>query len=234
MARLVQLQDIREDVRQRCDLDTFSATSYVTATAVNRMINTSIHALRSLLMQAWGEGYFTKQAALSTVADTATTALPSDFSKMVTLVWKRGKDDIVPVFEAQIDEYSFTIFDSRTWDLPRYRLRENEILWFPNPDDVYNLFLEYVYHPADLSLDTDTFEAGPNWEEWVVVDVCRKVFEREEKNTQPWMMERARVEELILSTSPYRSETSNHHIREIDDEPRYGTRELRNLLWRNG
>jgi hypothetical protein len=227
MARNVTLTAITEDVRQRLDLDSFSADTHVTSTAVTRMINTSLQSLYSLLMRSWGEGYFTTSDTITTTADIATTSLPSDFVKLIALYWVRGTNDIVPIQEASHDLRIMTQWSSRAWELPRYRLRHSTLQWVPKPNSAYTVALEYVYSPADLSAGSDTFDAGPGWDEWVVLDVCRKIREKSEKDPTEFLAERARVESNILAVSPYRSETSNHIIRDVesgyeyDDRPRW-------------
>ena len=59
MPRSVTLTNLTEDIRQRADLPTFSTTTFITSTAVTRMINQSLQALYSLVMHAFGDGYFT-------------------------------------------------------------------------------------------------------------------------------------------------------------------------------
>ena len=199
MARNVTLTNLREDVRQRCDLPAYSTSTFITETAVTRMINVSLQSLYAKLMEAWGEGYFTTSASLATVADTATTALPSDFVKLTKLVWLRGTDDVVDVHLAQSDDYGFTQWASRAWDRPLYRLRQGTILWVPKPNQVYNLVCEYVQAPADLSSGGDTFDAGPGWDEYVVLDVARKVFERQDKDARHFIAARNEVERNIVT-----------------------------------
>lgn len=233
MGRSVALSTIREDIRQRCDLPTFSATTYVTTAAVNRMINTSLQGLYSLLMQAWGEGYFTTSTTLTTSAGAGTTSLPTDFLKLINLLWVRGTDDVVTISEAQHDERLLTQWSARTWTAPKYRLRHSTLQWVPPPSAVYNLVIEYVYAAPDLSADDDPFDAGPGWDEWVVLDVCRKIRQREEKDATEFQAERERVEANILVLSPQRSETSNRVIRDLS-ETTLGVRELRDRMWRDG
>lgn len=231
MARSVSLTNITEDIRQRADLPTFSSTTFVTDTAVTRMINQSLQALYSLIMGAYGDGYFVKSAAMS--ASAATSNLPTDFLRMVSLVWLRGTDDIVPVLEAEADDYAYAQYAARAWDAPRYRLRHSTIVWLPSPSTTYSLNIEYVYAPADLSAGGDTFDGGPGWDEWVALDVCRKIREREEKDASDFVRERARVEAMILSQSPYRQETQHKQVRDSWDAP-MGGHALRQWLWRGG
>lgn len=234
MGRNVQLSELREDVRQRCDLPTFTSSTFITTDAVTRMINVSLQTLYSRLMEAWGEGYFSKSGNITANIDNATSDLPADFLKMVSAHWLRGTDDIVPMREASIDDLRFAQFASREWSSPRYRLRTNTILWVPTPSVEYEVAVEYVYAAPDLSADDDTFDAGPGWDEYVVLDVCRKVFERQEKDAQHFIAARNEVERNIITLSPHRSETENHVVRESPDDRMWGTRDLRDMLWRDG
>ena len=233
MPRSVTLTNLTEDIRQRADLPTFSTTTFITSTAVTRMINQSLQALYSLVMNAFGDGYFTKTGSLTATANTATTSLPSDFLRMVALVWNRGTDDIIPVLEADAEDgYVRASYAARSWDSPRYRLRHSALVWVPMPIATQTLTIEYVYAPADLSSGSDTFDGGPGWDEWVALDVCRKIREREEKDASDFVRERARVEAMILTQSPYRQETQNKQIRDVWGSEALGTRDLRNRMWR--
>lgn len=228
MARSVSLDDLREDIRQRCDLPAFSTDTAITTSAVTRMINVSLQAFYARLMEAWGEGYFTTSTTLTALATQPAVNLPSDFLKLVSLHWVRGTDDIVPVQLAQADDYRLASYDARTWTCPKYRLRHDSILLLPTPSDTYTLYIEYVQLPADLSAGSDTFDAGPGWDEWVVLDASRKIFERQQKDAQHFLMGREDVERNVLTLSPHRTETENVVVRDAYSPT--GTRELRDWL----
>lgn len=234
MPRTVSLTNITEDIRQRCDLPTFSTTTFITSTAVTRMINESLQSLYSVIADAYGDGYFTTSASVTASANTATSNLPSDFLRLVSLVWNRGTDDIVPLREASVDDYPLAQYAARAWDAPLYRLRQSTILWLPKPNATYTLTMEYVQSPADLSAGGDTFDGGPGWAEWVALDVARKIFERQEKDARDFAAERGRVEVMIRSQAPSRQETQYDQVRDAWDAESMGTRELRNFLWRGG
>jgi hypothetical protein len=231
--RTVRLLDLKEDIRQRCELPVFSTGTYITTASVERMINVSLHGLYSLMIQAWGEGYFTDRDTIVTSAGARTTSLPANFLKLVRVMWLRGTDDIVPVPEASVDERDYGEFAARAWDAPKYRLHFNALYWLPTPNALYTLAIDYVYQPDDLTDDYDTTDVGPGWDEWVVLDCCRKIYERQEKDPQLFMLERNRVEQNILAVSPHRAQSENSVVRDAE-EHLLGQRALRDYLWRNG
>jgi hypothetical protein len=212
VARTVSLTTITEDIRQRCDLPTFTSSTFITSTAVTRFINVSLQRLYGLLQQVHGEEYFAKSTTLS--PSSATTALPSDFLRVLKMLWLRGTNDIVEVPRAKLDELYWTQESAQAWTSPRYRLQGTNVLWHPVPNQTYSVKLFYVYAPADLASGSDTFDAGPGWEEFVVADVCRMIDERQDKPTQTWLAMLGDAERRIREQAP-RHDGDGLQIRDV-------------------
>jgi hypothetical protein len=217
MPRTITFADLREEVRLRYDLPSFTATTFVSTTAVNSFINKSLQAYYALLMECYGEDYFATSSTITTLANTSLSTLPTRFSKLIALHWVRDSDDIVPIRRATVDDMVLASYDPKSWTEygPRYRLSGiSSVQWLPIPNAAYSVLCSYVALPADLSADADTFEAGQGWEDWVILDVCRKLAAREEKDPSVWLAERADAEQRIRSQAPERSETEPLTLRD--------------------
>jgi hypothetical protein len=233
MARLVALSAVREAVRQRYDLPDFSTSTFVTLVAVNSAINESLQALYAILLDAWGDDYFTKLTSVSTTANQGYTAYPTNFLRLQGIAWQRGTDDYVPLERASVDDMPDMMLSARAWTTtrPKYRLTLDGIRWTPAPNAVYTVWLHYVQLPAALSADGDTFDAGPSWDEWVVMDVCAKIAQREEKSIAEWLAKRSDVEARIKSQAPGRDEWQPEQVRDIAGYgSRLGDQDYRNAL----
>lgn len=217
MGRTVTFSELRELIRIRYDLPDFTTQTFVSLPGINSMINSSLQAYYGLLCECYGDDYFAATSTLSTVADTATTDLPSRFVKLKSLVWERATDDLVTLRRAQAADSYLAGMSQQSWEeyLPRYRIfGTSKIRWFPKPNAVYTVICDFVQLPADLVDGTDTFEAGPGHEEWVVLDVCRKIAQREEKPVNEWAALRGEAEARIRAQAPDRDETEGLVLRD--------------------
>jgi hypothetical protein len=234
MGRLVTLSDLREDVRTRYDLPAYSTTTYVTEDAVTRMINQSAQAFYAMLIACFGDDYFTTTASTTTTASVASTTLPTDAHKVLRVVWLKAADEAVTLHRATVDDYAKAFETAEAWNYaPRYRVHGSSLKWYPVPSAVYNIRIIYVALPEDLDTAEDTMEAGPGWDEWIVLDVCRKIAEREDQDASRWIALRADVEARIKAQAPERDESEPEAIRDTWCE--YGPHglsawQLRNLL----
>lgn len=219
MARSVTFSDLREEIRLRYDLPSaFSASTFVTTTAVNAWINKSLQAYYAMLVECYGDNYFATNSTLSTTSSQATTSLPSRFTKLLALHWLRATNDVVKLRPAGVDEIRLYGYGAVSWTdyTPRYRISGTSNLeWFPTPNAVYSVRCDYVALPADLSADGDTFDAGNGWEEWVILDVCRKVADKEEMNPSGWIQQRDDVERRIRTQAPDRDEGEPLALRDV-------------------
>jgi hypothetical protein len=199
------------------------------------MVNVSVQALSAMLMEAYGDDYFTLATPLTTSAGDENTSLPADFLKLKKLYWQRGADDFPEIKRGQLDDLRDGKITARDWNsyFPRFRIARQKLLWMPPPVAVYTVRLYYVYAPADLSADGDTFDAGPGWEEWVVCDVCRKIREREEADPSEFIAMRNDAEMRVRSQAPDRYEGDGLAVRDVmKGQFGYGSQALRDWLTR--
>lgn len=231
MARSVTLTQLLEDVRQRYDLPTWSSTTFVTQDAVTRMINNSIQALASIMIEEGASDWFTSTSTVTASASTSTTAEPTGLYTLKALFWERGTDDVVQMVRANVDELALRSYAATTWSTPKYIYRMGVFEWLPVPSENYTVRVYGTILPTDLSSGGDTFTSGPGWDEWIVMDVCSKIAQREEKDEGHWVAMRADAEQRIRGQLE-RHAGGNLQVREADDANYPGTRELRDLLLR--
>lgn len=216
MARTVSLSTLREAVRTRYELPAFSTTTWCTTAQVNSLINESLQAYYALLMECYGEEYFSTSSTIT--ASSATTSFPTRCHKILNLWWLRGTDDVVRIHRGSADDLLLANYAAKSWNeyCPKYRLQGTAtILWLPTPSTSYNVRCDHVALPADLSADGDTAEFGPGWEMQTVADVCQKLAQREEKDPTVFMAERAEWEARIRRQAPDRIEGEPLQLRDV-------------------
>jgi hypothetical protein len=214
MGRLIQLTALRESIRLRYDLGSFAASGTWTSTAaVNAQINASLQSFYGMLIDCSGDEYFGTVTDITTTANVDLTSLPARFLRLHDLTWLRDTDDPIQLRPAETRDAVMSGLTSQDWDVyrPVYRLQGmNAIRWLPTPKAVYTVRCTYSALPADLVNDTDTFDAGPEWDEWVINDVCRKFAQREQSgDITSFIQERDRIAMRIREQAPIRTDANN-------------------------
>jgi hypothetical protein len=231
MARLVSLSDLRSDIATRYDLPaTYSSTGWASTTAVNRLINESIQRFRSILAEAYGDNYLLASTTITTTADIPVSSLPADFYKLTKLSWRKDTKTAVPVLRGDVNDLARSTLASQAWARPKYLLTAGTITWLPVPNQAYTVDCWYQSILGDLSADGDTVDCGPGWAEWIVLDVCRKLASREQKDPSVWLMELSQAEAFVRSQAPDRAETDAPCVRDVMGYSRLGTQERRDLI----
>lgn len=220
MGRNVTLAEVRTKVQARYDLPAFTTNTYVSTDYVTEFINSSIASYVGLLMECEAEEYYTYEDDLTTTPGQAyvlTTSLSSaQFQGLRDIHWVRGANDTLPLKRATREEWRMRSWSSSDWwsTHPRYRLIRDRIYFGPPPAGTETLRITYTGIPAALSSTSDTFYAGPGWEEWVVADVCRKIAEREDQDPSRFMAARDRAEAGIRGQM-YREEAGPEMVRRM-------------------
>lgn len=203
MGRNVTLLQMRTKVEARYDLPTDTSNTFVNTTIVNEFINSSIASYTGILQECELEEYYTYEDTITSTpgqAWVATSGLTSaQFQGIRHVHWIRGTDDAVQLERAQNQEWFMRSWSSSAWDStrPRYCLIRDRIYLMPPPIGAMTLRVFYTGIPNDLTGDSDTFYAGPGWEEWIVADVCWKVAEREDQDPSRFITRRQDAERLI-------------------------------------
>lgn len=229
--RVVTQTQLLEDIRTRYDLPVWSGTTRITLTQAQRLINLSLQSFYAMLCEAYGDDYFAASASFTTQAGVGISSLPADFYKMLSLAWRKDSTTSIPIRKANADYMKTTGLDAKAWDQynPHYRLTNQAIQWARAPLAVYTVDMWYVALPADLVVGTDSFNGGPGWDEWVVLDVCRRIAESEQKDLSGWKGMRDDVEQRIRTQSPDRDESEALQVRDTDPSLR-----RRGMFWGGG
>jgi hypothetical protein len=113
--------------------------------------------------------------------------------------------------------------------MPQYRLEGNTIRFAPPPSAVYTLRITYSTGLAISSL-TDSVLALPGCDEWLVLDVCELIREREDKDASNFSARKMQIEADLKSQAMQRDRHGVTTVRDVrgeicDDDDR--------LFWRN-
>lgn len=203
MGRPVTRTMLKDAIQLAYGLPTFGASTPVTTTEVETMINASVQKYFGLLQEYEAEEWYTFEDLISTTAGQAyvdlSTGLSARFLNVRAVHWLRGTDDIVTLRRAQKDDWARRSFAARSWDeaRPEYLLVRDRLYFMPPPSAVYSVRLWYSGAPTDFANDAATMDGGPGWEEFVVADVCVKIAEGEEEDAQRFYVKRQAAEQYI-------------------------------------
>lgn len=185
MARTVTLLQLKTQSRLRADK---VGSSFIQDSELVGYINNSACELYDLLVGAYGNDYFLKSNSFSTVGQTESYNLPTDFYKMTGLDYLISSDNVLTLRPYQFNERNKYRIGTY-WNAiigaagPRYKINQSTISLLPVPDGVYNLKLWYVPACPTLALDTDTFDGINGWEEFIIIDAAIKMLQKEESDT---------------------------------------------------
>lgn len=232
--RSVTLLQLKEDVRTRYELPTYTTSTRVTTAQVTRLINLSLQQFYAMLAECYGDDYFASSATITTTADFGVSSLPQDFYKLLSASWRKTDEISVRLKKATADDMMRTNLIAKDWNThtPRYRITAQALQWSRVPSDSYTVDLWYVPIQPDLDDDADTFSAGPGWDEWIVLDVCRRIAESEQKDIQTWVAMRNDTEQRIRAQAPERDESESLQVRDVmyRSTSRLSTQELRDAV----
>lgn len=218
----ITLANLRLSVEELCGLPTIDANTTINLVMANRWLNRSVQRLTALLSKMHGDEWNTATGLVSTTAGSGTVSLPSLCFRLKRVVWVRGTQDIVPLRRANPDEWLGATEDARTWEgAPVYALQTQALRFWPVPSAVYSLRLYYVKLLAALSVDADTLEFAPGWDDWVLADTCVLVATRLKEDVSLFLKARSDAQELVEAG-----------VSRDEDQPQYVRRATRALTLR--
>lgn len=213
----VLASDIIEDARVRSDLPTLSSTTFITSTYALNMLIESALRLSGIVRTVYGADYFETQSDITTTANVAYVALPTNCTTLKRAHWVRGTDDFVNI------ERAHNATDTNAWSggwearTPKYRLRSTGINFYPTPTATHTVRLTYdtgiIVASTATSIDC---EAG--WREWMALDLCRKFAMRQELDDAQYLRAQQLVEETIRALAP-RDRAGISQVRDVDELP---------------
>jgi|ERR1700722_567435 len=205
----VSLQWIRLMSYLRADM---LNSQYVSLTEINSYISNSYKELYDILAQKFGDEYFSSSTYLfSTVQGQQLYQLPADF------------------FKSTLVEITLNPSDPTAWvTLKRFNKIQQNLLNFPNvytywgftnlryrftgnyielvPVSIGNQTVRIWYAPRSkiLMQDTDVLDGISGWEDYVIIDVARKMLLKEESDTAELVQEKQAMLQRIEAAAENR------------------------------
>lgn len=188
---VLTLAQVRLASQQRANLEN---SQVLTDSEWNFNINLSLKELYDLVLQKYGDDYYSTSVSFSTDGSTYLYPLPngtlyssaSPFYKFLglDLFLSNTQDSAVTI-------RNFSFQDRNRYAVPnfqsfygitnlRYRLNGNNLWLTPIPASGQTLKLWYVPRLADLVSDTDTTDGIGGWTEYVIIDAAIKAVIKQE------------------------------------------------------
>lgn len=218
MADSVALSALRTLIRDRYELD----DNYVSDSSLNSWINSSIHELYDLLVDANSDWYAKASSSIAIVAGTSSYAISSTASDFYKLVGVDVLDDsgqwrnMQPFTLAERNRY----VGSGEKSLARYRVMNASLHITPTPAWSGSVRIWYLPVAATLSSDGSTFDAINGWEEYVVVDCCIKAAAKEEADASLWAAQKQALIQRIRTNAQQVDDGEPARVRDVDAESR--------------
>lgn len=191
------VSSLQERVRFRCALPAFTADTNVTTADILLLVQESVRELCGLMAEFNPDAYFATTSDLATTANVASVALPTSFTKLLQIHWKKSASETIPLRLANLEDVGLltpTLDWVNKW--PAYRLEANTLEFFPTPKAVYTVAVRYSTGLFPTAAG-DTLQLELGWDEWVVLDCCCKVRQRQEKAYSEFAGERTDKEMKI-------------------------------------
>lgn len=216
----VTLATVRTLVRQRTDTVN---TTFVTDTELNGWINDSASELWDLLVEAYGEDYYTTVSDISTTANQEFITIPTGLYQLkgVYSYITRGSDRIrAPLSRSSLLDM---LSDQRTpgWTVSAgycdasYRIVADRIYVAPLPTAVHTLELWFIPTFPQLTVDGSTFDSYNGWHEYVVCDVAIKVATKDQADPSVFAAQKAAMKERISRLKTERDAGQNNYIQNL-------------------
>ena len=207
MARTVTLAQLRADARLYADqrVHTPGASTFVTDTELDRLINLQLAELHELFLSARGADYTggIAEATIPLVSGTARYALPVDFFQLLgaeIIYSDQHRQQVVSASShraaerLQLPDWDHSC---RKW----FRIRGPQIEILPTPKGTADLVLQYAPAFVDLASPSDTYDGVNGWEKLVALGVAieLRTIEGRDLGRLPALFDaqRQRIEELV-------------------------------------
>lgn len=206
MSIAISPQAILDKVAFRMHLPDFASGEFVTDAQALTLLQDACERLSGLLLEVFGAPHFSKQFTVATQAGVDVVSLPSGLARIEAVWWlaPRGSDTIEirmePAYTVDSD------LTPRAWDRnlnlyrepwygqpPSYRVEGNALVLRPVPSEVYSLRVDYQDTPTIAAL-SDTIYGQAGWAEWMVLDVCEQISDREDKDPTRWTLRKQKIE----------------------------------------
>jgi hypothetical protein len=190
-------------VRERGD---FPASKKFTSSFVQREIQAAWTALHRIVEEVH-EGYFDKSGTVSTVANQAYVALPTDFRHLKG-VDRLDSGEYVPLRQISIAERNRY---GQTADEPEaFRLTERGLDLFPTPDAVYTLRVTYARKVT--ALGASAVEVDEEWQDYVIWTAIVAIATAQERPITEYVRQQQQAEAAIRGGASGRRQSEPEYL----------------------
>ena len=203
MGVTVTLTELKTRSRERADMEN---STFISDSELRSYINKGYASYYDMIVKAYGEDYFSKNQTITTLSDTESYSLNSDFYKILLVEVKISTNRYSP-----IKPFEFTDLNRVINKVPSQG-REVKITYAPT----YEKFI----------LDTDSRDFVNGWEEYVVVQAALSMKDKEESDVRVLLADKQELQARIISSAPDRDTA---FPQTISDVATYGSEEINNL-----
>jgi len=202
----VSLSEMRTRVRRRADME---RSTFVSDAEINQYINDGIKTLYDLLVQKFGQDYYTIVAPIVPfVSDQLEYDLPADFYKETGVDLQLDSNSFITCKPyMHVERNRFNTILSRgvlAYQSTFYKIYSNKIYFTQSPGSSSAYRLWYIPKAVQLTTDTDTFDGYNGWEKYVEILSAIDCKEKEESDTVALERQLARIEKRIEDASTNR------------------------------
>ena len=193
--------NVIQQVRRIADIETDGY--HITDQEILDYLNDSLRQLWSVTVNSSNGSIFSKVSTklVQLGDDSRYYQLPSDFLRLVS-VDVRFNNNWMPSQEADQQAYAQLLELTSSEAAYHYLYYNNEqgryeLVLFPNrePNDI---LIRYVPEATQLDDFEDVLHLPGDWERWAVYDAAIKCKMKDDENAEMLMMERARIEAMIV------------------------------------
>ena len=154
------------------------------------------------------QGWWDKDDTVTTVADQAYIALPTD-AKVLKALDRLDGDNYIEVSQVSLSERNR--FGSSTGKPVAHRLSSRGIELYPTPNAVYTIRVTYTPKPPALA-ESQPYEWYDGWEDFVIEKVLMELDSREGKPLNDRMVKLDNAEKALRSSSSARRQQEPEYL----------------------
>jgi hypothetical protein len=185
-----------------------------------------VSRLSAMLTRLFGDSYFTETATLTTQAGLDLLSLPNNFAQLHSIHWMDGAQ-AYELWRADVHDYEQTPRAWSTHEPPTYRIESSVIRLVPAPMAAHLVRISYTTGLFITSL-TDSFPGQIGWDEWLILDVCEMIRDREDKDATRFTARKMEIERQIKDQATQRDRYSVTQVRDVRGELDQGSALFRN------
>lgn len=174
-----------------------------------------------MLLSLGGADYFAVDSSLSTIAGTATVALPATFYQLVSvhIRWTTARNEEVRELPAEGDRFILSDAGQWTEDAPKaFRIVGSNIEFYPTPTSVQTVVLRHVPTATQLAALSDPTPSINGWHKLCALQIAKEM--RMIRGQANGMLEGAYQQELerITTIAAERALNEPARIRDVAPE----------------